>query len=148
LQEPWRGAISIGVGAYLSSKSEQEVVQKETQRKGIKKRKTPEEETRELVQFYRAKGFKEEAEAIARKVYAKMELQAEYTAGEEVGLTSEESWPPSKAGILTGLSFASKKSCFRLFEINLLTINPTWDSSIHVRKTSPTFSISIYIRES
>jgi VIT1/CCC1 family predicted Fe2+/Mn2+ transporter len=100
------GAISMGAGAYLSSKSEQEVVQKETQRKGIKKKKTPEEEIRELVQFYRAKGFKEEAEAIARKVYAKMELQAEYTVGEEVGLTSEESWPPSKAGILTGLSFA------------------------------------------
>jgi VIT1/CCC1 family predicted Fe2+/Mn2+ transporter len=100
------GAISMGAGAYLSSKSEKEVVQKETQRKGIKKKQAPEEETRELVQFYRAKGFKEEAEAIAMKVHAKMELQAEYTVGEEVGLTSEESWPPIKAGILTGLSFA------------------------------------------
>ncbi|MBU7013165.1 MAG: VIT1/CCC1 transporter family protein [Theionarchaea archaeon] len=100
------GAISMGAGAYLSSKSEQEVVQKETQRKGIKKKQTPEEEITELVQFYKTKGFKEEAEAIARKVHATMELQAEYTVGEEVGLTSEESWPPIKAGILTGLSFA------------------------------------------
>ncbi len=100
------GAISMGAGAYLSSKSEQEVVQKETQRKGIRKKQTPEEEIAELVRFYSTKGFKkEEAEAISRKVHAKMELQAEYTVGEEVGLTSEESWPPVKAGILTGLSF-------------------------------------------
>ena len=101
------GAISMGAGAYLSSKSEQEVVQKETQRKGIRKKQTPEEEIAELVRFYSTKGFKKgEAEAIAKKVHAKMELRAEYTVGEEIGLTSEESWPPVKAGILTGLSFA------------------------------------------
>jgi VIT1/CCC1 family predicted Fe2+/Mn2+ transporter len=29
-----------------------------------------------------------------------------YTIGEEVGLTSEESWPPTKAALFTGLSFA------------------------------------------
>jgi len=35
-----------------------------------------------------------------------MELRAECTIGEEVGLTSEESWPPTKAALFTGLSFA------------------------------------------
>jgi predicted membrane protein (TIGR00267 family) len=29
----------------------------------------------------------------------------EFTIGEETGLTSEEDWPPTKAGFLTGLSF-------------------------------------------
>ena len=100
------GAISMGAGAYLSSKSEQEVIRKETQRKGIRRR-TPEEEKEELVRFYKNKGFKnEEAEAIASRVLAKMESQAEYTIGEELGLVSEEAWPPGKAGALTGLSFA------------------------------------------
>jgi VIT1/CCC1 family predicted Fe2+/Mn2+ transporter/rubrerythrin len=101
------GAISMGAGAYISSKSEQEVTEKESQRKGIKKKRTPEEEKAELTGFYQAQGLgKEEAEAVATRVMSQMELRAEYTVGEEVGLTSEDSWPPVKAAVLTGLSFA------------------------------------------
>jgi VIT1/CCC1 family predicted Fe2+/Mn2+ transporter len=101
------GAISMGAGAYLSSKSEKEVTEKERERKGIRKRRSSEEEREELIRFYQAKGFrKQEAEAIASRVSSEMALRAEYTMGEEVGLTSEESWPPVKAAILTGLSFA------------------------------------------
>jgi VIT1/CCC1 family predicted Fe2+/Mn2+ transporter/rubrerythrin len=101
------GAISMGAGAYVSSKSEQEVTEKENQRKGIRKKQSPEEEREELARFYQAQGFKrQEAEAIASRVSSEMELRAKYTIGEEVGLTSEESWPPIKAAILTGLSFA------------------------------------------
>jgi len=59
------------------------------------------------VKFYQSKGFKKlDAEAIATRVHSEMKLKAEYTIGEEIGLTSEESWPPIKAGTLTGLSFA------------------------------------------
>jgi VIT1/CCC1 family predicted Fe2+/Mn2+ transporter/rubrerythrin len=101
------GAISMGAGAYLSSKSEQEVTEKENERKGIRKPRTPEEEKAGLVRFYQARGFtKQEAEAIAGRVSAQMEVEAEYTVGEELGLTSEEAWPPWKAAVLTGLSFA------------------------------------------
>jgi len=101
------GAISMGAGAYLSSKSEREVTEKESERKGVKKRKTPEEEREELVKFYQARGFKrQEAEAIAGRVALELESKATYTIGEEVGLTSEESWSPIKAGTLTGSSFA------------------------------------------
>ena len=101
------GAISMGAGAYLSSKSEQEVTEKESERKGIRKRRSPEEEKAELVRFYQARGFKRsEAEAIAHRVSAGMEAEAEYTVGVELGLTSEEAWPPWKAAVLTGLSFA------------------------------------------
>jgi len=101
------GAISMGAGAYLSSKSEKEVTKKENEKKGLRKKQTPEELIKELVKFYLAKGFKkQDAETIARRVHSEMELRAEYILGEEVGLTSEESWPPMKAGALTGLSFA------------------------------------------
>lgn len=101
------GAISMGAGAYLSSKSEKEVTEKESDRKGSRKRRSPEEEREELARFYQAKGFKrQQAEAIASRVSSEMELRAEYTIGQEVGLTSEESWAPVKAAILTGLSFA------------------------------------------
>jgi VIT1/CCC1 family predicted Fe2+/Mn2+ transporter/rubrerythrin len=101
------GAISMGAGAYISSKSEREVTEKENQRKGINKKRSPEEEKTELTRFYQAQGFgEEEAEAVAARVRSQMELRAEYTVGEEVGLTAEESWPPVKAAVLTGLSFA------------------------------------------
>jgi VIT1/CCC1 family predicted Fe2+/Mn2+ transporter len=101
------GAISMGAGAYLSSKSEQEVTEKESERKGIRKRRSPEAEQAELVRFYQARGFeRSEAEAIADRVSAQMEREAEYTLGEELGLTSEEAWPAWKAAVLTGLSFA------------------------------------------
>jgi len=101
------GAISMGAGAYLSSKSEKEVTKKERDRKGLRKKQTPEKEMEELVKFYQSKGFKKlDAEAIATRVHSEMKLKAEYSIGEEIGLTSEESWPPIKAGTLTGLSFA------------------------------------------
>ena len=101
------GAISMGAGAYLSSKSEKEVTERERARKGIRKRRTPEEEREELVKFYQDKGFKiQEAQAVADRVASEMESRAVFTIGEELGLTSEESWPPVKAATLTGLSFA------------------------------------------
>jgi len=118
------GAISMGAGAYLSSKSEKEVTEKEDERKGVRKRRTPEEEREELVKFYQVRGFKkQEAEAIASRVAAEMESSAEYTIGEEVGLTSEESWPPVKAAIFTGLSFAIV-SLIPILPFAFMKVNP------------------------
>jgi VIT1/CCC1 family predicted Fe2+/Mn2+ transporter len=101
------GAISMGAGAYISSKSEQEVTEKENRRKGKERRRSPEEERAELAKFYQQQGFsKGEAAAVAVRVMLRMATEAEYTIGEEVGLAGEEGWPPVKAAILTGLSFA------------------------------------------
>jgi len=101
------GAISMGAGAYLSAKSEKEVTEKESDRKGIKRRGTPEEEKERLIRFYQARGFKrQDAEAVADRVAQQLESREPYTVGEEVGLASEESWPPVKAALFTGLSFA------------------------------------------
>ena len=101
------GAISMGAGAYLSSKSEKEVTENENQRKGIRKRTTKEEEIKKLIKFYQSKGFKrKEAEIIAIKVTTGIEATSEFSIGEEVGLTQEDSWSPLKACALTGLSFA------------------------------------------
>jgi len=101
------GAISMGAGAYLSAKSEKEVTEKESDRKGIKRKGTPEEEKEKLVRFYQARGFKRrDAEAVADRVALQVESRESNTIGEEIGLTSEESWPPVKAALFTGLSFA------------------------------------------
>jgi VIT1/CCC1 family predicted Fe2+/Mn2+ transporter len=101
------GAVSMGAGAYLSAKSEKEVTEKESDRKGIKRKGTPEEEKENLVRFYQARGFKRrDAEAVADRVSQHVGSRDSYTIGEELGLTSEESWPPTKAALVTGLTFA------------------------------------------
>jgi len=118
------GAISMGAGSYLSAKSEKEVTEKESDRKGIKRKGTPEEEREKLVRFYQARGFKRrDAEAVADRVAQQMESRKSYTIGEELGLTSEESWPPVKAAFLTGLSFAIV-SVIPIIPFAFLTVNP------------------------
>jgi VIT1/CCC1 family predicted Fe2+/Mn2+ transporter len=118
------GAISMGAGAYLSAKSEKEVTEKESDRKGIKRKGTPEEEKEKLVRFYQARGFKrQEAEAVADRVALQVESSESYTIGEEVGLTSEESWPPIKAALFTGLSFAVV-SLIPILPFAFLEVNP------------------------
>ena len=118
------GAISMGAGAYLSAKSEKEVTEKESERKGIRKKGTPEEEKERLVRFYQARGFKkQEAEAIADRVALQVESTDAYTIGEEVGLTSEESWPPTKAALFTGLSFAVV-SLIPILPFAFMEVNP------------------------
>ncbi len=118
------GAISMGAGAYLSAKSEKEVTEKESDRKGIKRKGTPEEEKEKLVRFYQARGFKrQEAEAVADRVALQVESSESYTIGEEVGLTSEEAWPPNKAALFTGLSFAVV-SLIPILPFAFLEVNP------------------------
>jgi len=118
------GAISMGAGAYLSAKSEKEVTEKESERKGIKRRGTPEEEREKLVRFYQARGFKRrDAENVADRVTQQVESSESYTLGEELGLTSEESWPPGKAALFTGLSFAVV-SLIPILPFAFLQVNP------------------------
>jgi VIT1/CCC1 family predicted Fe2+/Mn2+ transporter len=99
------GTISMGAGAYLSAKSEKEVTQKENQRKGIISG-TGEQKKALLIKMYQKEGFSEvEAEAVAERVLADIEVESQRTIGEVTGLTTEDDWPPSKAGLLTGFSF-------------------------------------------
>jgi VIT1/CCC1 family predicted Fe2+/Mn2+ transporter len=118
------GAISMGAGAYLSSKSEKEVTEKESDRKGIKRKGTAEKEREKLVKFYQARGFnRRDAEAVAGKVASQMESAEPYTVGEEIGLTSEKSWPPIKAATFTGLSFAVV-SLIPILPFAFMKVNP------------------------
>jgi VIT1/CCC1 family predicted Fe2+/Mn2+ transporter len=118
------GAISMGAGSYLSAKSEKEVTEKESDRKGIRRRGTPEDEKEKLVRFYQARGFKkEEAVAIAHRVASQIETDETFTLGEEIGLTSEESWPPTKAALFTGLSFAVV-SLIPILPFAFMEVNP------------------------
>jgi VIT1/CCC1 family predicted Fe2+/Mn2+ transporter len=104
--ELFAGTISMAVGSYQSSKSELEVLEREGQRKKVKKGKTPEEEREELITFYEAEGFKRgEAEAIVDRVVKEKEVPLQATTIEQLGLAPEELGKPVKAGVLCGVSF-------------------------------------------
>jgi len=106
IAELFAGTISMAVGSYQSSKSELEVLERESQRKKVKG-KTPEEERTELIKFYESEGFKrEEAEAIVDRIAEEKELPTQVGALEELGLAPEEPGNPVKAGLLCGVFFA------------------------------------------
>jgi len=106
IAELFAGTISMAAGAYQSSKSELEVLERESQRKKAKKGKTPEEEKEELIKFYQEEGFKkEEAEAIVNRIAVQEELPAQVGTLEELGLAPEELGNPVKAALLCGVSF-------------------------------------------
>jgi len=100
------GTISMATGAYQSSKSELEVLERESERQKLKKAKTPEEERETLITFYQREGFKRaEAEAIVDRITAKEELPAQMATLEELGLAPKELGNPVKAGLLCGVFF-------------------------------------------
>jgi len=106
IAELFAGTISMAAGAYQSSKSELEVLERESQRKKAKKGKTPEEEKEELIKFYQEEGFKkEEAEAIVNRIAVQEELPTQAGTLEELGLAPEELGNPVKAALLCGASF-------------------------------------------
>jgi predicted membrane protein (TIGR00267 family) len=104
--ELFAGTISMAVGSYQSSKSELEVLEREGNRKKVKKGKTPEEEREELIKFYEAEGFKRgEADAIVDRIAKEKEQPLQVEALEKLGLAPEELGKPIKAGVLCGVSF-------------------------------------------
>jgi predicted membrane protein (TIGR00267 family) len=106
IAELFAGTISMAAGAYQSSKSELEVLERESQRKESKKGRTPEEEREELINFYQEEGFKRgEAEAIVARIAEEKELPAQAETLEALGLAPEELGNPVKAGVLCGVSF-------------------------------------------
>jgi VIT1/CCC1 family predicted Fe2+/Mn2+ transporter len=60
---------------------------------------------------------------VADRVAQHVESNESYTIGEEIGLTSEESWPPVKAALFTGLSFAVV-SVIPILPFAFLQVNP------------------------
>lgn len=105
IAELFAGTISMAAGAYQSSKSELEVLERESQRARVEGR-TPEEEAGKLVEFYRSEGYTAgEAEALVERIAGDRESPIGAGTLEELGLAPEEVGDPVKAGVLCGISF-------------------------------------------
>jgi VIT1/CCC1 family predicted Fe2+/Mn2+ transporter/rubrerythrin len=100
-------ALSMGAGAYLSSKSQREVYESEVSRERAEIEEDPHEELLELELFYQLKGFSaDEARSMAEKIQREPKQFLRTLVHEELGL-SEESFPnPWRSTISASLSTA------------------------------------------
>jgi VIT1/CCC1 family predicted Fe2+/Mn2+ transporter/rubrerythrin len=86
-------ALSMGAGAYLSSKSQREVYESEISREQTEIDEDPHEELLELELFYQLKGFSpEEARSMAERLQKEPKLFLRTLVHEELGL-NEETFP-------------------------------------------------------
>jgi VIT1/CCC1 family predicted Fe2+/Mn2+ transporter/rubrerythrin len=86
-------ALSMGAGAYLSSKSQREVYESEVSRERTEIEEDPHEEMLELELFYQLKGFSpEESRSMAERLQQEPQQFLRTLVHEELGL-SEENFP-------------------------------------------------------
>ena len=100
-------ALSMGAGAYLSSKSQREVYESEVQRERAEIEEDPHEELLELELFYQLKGFSaEESRSMAEKIQREPKQFLRTLVHEELGL-SEETFPnPWRSTVSAAVSTA------------------------------------------
>jgi VIT1/CCC1 family predicted Fe2+/Mn2+ transporter/rubrerythrin len=100
-------ALSMGAGAYLSSKSQREVYESEVQRERAEIEEDPHEELLELDLFYQLKGFTpDESRSMAEKIRQEPKQFLRTLVHEELGL-SEETFPnPWRSTVSAALSTA------------------------------------------
>jgi len=100
-------ALSMGAGAYLSSKSQREVYESEVSRERLEIEEDPHEEMLELELFYQLKGFSaEESRAMAERLHNEPNQFLRTLVHEELGL-SEETFPnPWRSTISAAVSTA------------------------------------------
>jgi VIT1/CCC1 family predicted Fe2+/Mn2+ transporter/rubrerythrin len=100
-------ALSMGAGAYLSSKSQREVYESEVARERTEIEEDPHEELLELELFYQLKGFSaDEARSMAEKIQKEPRQFLRTLVHEELGL-SEETFPnPWRSTISASVSTA------------------------------------------
>ncbi|MBI2867602.1 MAG: VIT1/CCC1 transporter family protein [Chloroflexi bacterium] len=101
------GAVSMTAGAYISVKSQAEVLSEEMRKEEEEIESHPEEERAELKAIYRAKGFTpEEVEILVNRLTSTKERWLRTLAREELGLGEESFEDPRRAGMLAGVAFS------------------------------------------
>ena len=100
------GAISMAVGAYLSTKAEREYYEREMRREILEMREKPEQEREEIRRIYRAKGFEgAELEMVVRRITADPRVWLQCMMEDELGLMAEPADAPITAAGVMGAAF-------------------------------------------
>jgi VIT1/CCC1 family predicted Fe2+/Mn2+ transporter len=100
------GAISMGLGAYISSKSQMEVYRREIEREKQEIEEKPSHEKAEIREIYRRKGFKgKELENIVKKISSNKDVWLQVMMVEELGLGIQRFDNPVKLGAVMFVAF-------------------------------------------
>jgi VIT1/CCC1 family predicted Fe2+/Mn2+ transporter/rubrerythrin len=100
-------ALSMGAGAYLSSKSQREVYESEIAREQAEIEEDPHEELLELELFYQLKGFSaEEARSMAERLQKEPKQFLRTLVHEELGLNAETFPNPWRSTLSASVSTA------------------------------------------
>jgi VIT1/CCC1 family predicted Fe2+/Mn2+ transporter len=101
------GAFSMAAGEYISMQSQRELFERQIELERAELEAMPEEEERELVEIYMAKGLpREEAVRIADRMFRDPDTALDTLVREELGLDPDELGSPWGAALGSFLSFA------------------------------------------
>ena len=99
-------SLSMAIGAYLSTKSQNEFFSQEVQRERREIEELPGKERQEVDEILTEMGFEpQEREIVARRITANKELWVRFMMREELGIFDEDYGNPIKAGAVMGASF-------------------------------------------
>ncbi|MCE2403533.1 MAG: VIT1/CCC1 transporter family protein [Dehalococcoidia bacterium] len=100
------GVISMGTGAYLGSRAEQDVQRAEIEKEAAELAEHPAEELAELVVLYQREGLSfEEAKGVAEHIAADKDLWLTTMVEKELGLSYEGTVNPIKDALAMGAAF-------------------------------------------
>jgi vacuolar iron transporter family protein len=105
ISEMFAGAFSMGLGAFLGTRAEQDLYQSERAREEREVQEVPHLERDELRDIYRKKGFEGDAlERVVDTLTANQDRWVNVMMSEELGLSPVEI-SPWRAGLTVGLSY-------------------------------------------
>jgi len=94
-------AVSMFFSAYISSKAEKDVFEREKMREEEEVRRIPEAERREIYKIFKAKGFKgKELDMVVKRVTSNKRLWVKTMLVEELGIMPRTYSPLKNAGIV------------------------------------------------
>jgi VIT1/CCC1 family predicted Fe2+/Mn2+ transporter len=100
------GAVSMGMGSYVSSKSQRAFFQAEIAREAWEIEHMPDHERQEIREIYQRLGFTpEEVDIIVRRVTSNPDLWLRFMSREELGLTEETFDSPVRVAAVTSVAF-------------------------------------------
>ena len=100
------GAVSMALGAYISSKSQIEYYNSEIKREKEEIEKYPEVETEEIRQLYKLKGFKgQNLETVVKIITSDKKIWLKVMMEEELGLVQGKFDNPKIVAVIMGVAF-------------------------------------------
>jgi VIT1/CCC1 family predicted Fe2+/Mn2+ transporter len=100
------GSVSMGIGAYLSSKAQREFFDHEIERERWEIQNMPDMETKEVRDHYKGMGFPDnEVEMIVKRITSSPKLWLRFMMHEELGLVEESFDNPLVSGLTVGAAF-------------------------------------------